>query len=43
MAAALREGHLGVLDYYRMENLRADTDMRNKIGGPGDSQTSPAE
>ena len=33
MAAALRDGNLGVLDYYRMENLRADTDMRNSIKG----------
>ncbi len=33
MAAALRDGHLGVLDYYRMENLKADTDMRGSLGG----------
>lgn len=44
MAAALRDGNLGVLDYYRMENLRADTDMRNNIIGetPGSSPTTEA-
>lgn len=35
MAAALRDGNLGVLDYYRMENLKADTEMRNNIIGDG--------
>ncbi|MCK5802862.1 MAG: flotillin-like protein FloA [Lentisphaeria bacterium] len=33
MATALRDGNLGVLDYYRMENLKADTEMRNSIVG----------
>ena len=33
MAAALRDGKLGVLDYYRMENIKADTEMRNNISG----------
>ena len=33
MAYALREGKLGVMDYYEMQNLRADTDMRETIGG----------
>jgi uncharacterized protein YqfA (UPF0365 family) len=31
MAAALREGKLGVMDYYGMQNLNADTQMRNTI------------
>jgi uncharacterized protein YqfA (UPF0365 family) len=35
MAAALRDGNLGVLDYYRMENIKADTDMRSSIIGDG--------
>ncbi len=35
MASALRDGNLGVLDYYRMENLKADTEMRNNIVGDG--------
>ena len=33
MAAAFREGHLGILDYHRIENLKADTDMRAAISG----------
>ncbi|OON97483.1 MAG: hypothetical protein ATN36_03400 [Epulopiscium sp. Nele67-Bin005] len=32
MAQALREGKLGVMDYYDMQNVIADTKMRNNIG-----------
>ena len=32
MAQALREGHIGVLDYYKMQNVLADTDMKKNIG-----------
>lgn len=32
MADALREGRLGVMDYYRLENVQADTKMRREIG-----------
>ncbi len=35
MADALRSGRLGVMDYYRMQNITADTQMRNGIGGKG--------
>jgi uncharacterized protein YqfA (UPF0365 family) len=31
MAFALREGKLGVMDYYDMQNIKADTKMREKI------------
>lgn len=31
LATALRDGKLGVMDYYNMENVLADTDMRNSI------------
>jgi uncharacterized protein YqfA (UPF0365 family) len=31
IAQALREGNLGVMDYYNMKNLLADTDMRSSI------------
>lgn len=31
MAAALRDGKLGVMDYYNMQNLIADTEMRGSI------------
>ncbi len=34
MAEAFRAGNLGVMDYYRMRNLQADTDMRQSIGTP---------
>ena len=45
MAAALRDGNLGVLDYYRMENIKADTDMRSSIVGEdaGAGNAAPAE
>ena len=32
MAEALRSGHIGVLDYYKMQNVLADTDMKTSIG-----------
>jgi len=31
LAAALREGKIGVLDYYHLQNLIADTQMRDSI------------
>jgi len=33
MAEAFRSGHLGIMDYYRMKNVMADTDMRSSIAG----------
>jgi uncharacterized protein YqfA (UPF0365 family) len=33
MAEAFRQGNLGIMDYYRMKNLQADTDMRDAIAG----------
>jgi uncharacterized protein YqfA (UPF0365 family) len=32
ISAALRDGKLGVLDYYNMKNIMSDTDMRTAIG-----------
>jgi uncharacterized protein YqfA (UPF0365 family) len=32
IAEAFRNGHLGVMDYYRLKNIQADTDMRESIG-----------
>ncbi len=32
MAEAFRSGNLGIMDYYRMKNISADTSMREKIG-----------
>jgi len=37
MAHAFREGNLGIMDYYRMKNLQADTDMRGVIAGTDDN------
>jgi uncharacterized protein YqfA (UPF0365 family) len=34
MAIAFKEGNLGIMDYYRMKNIDADTQMRAKIGSP---------
>ena len=33
IAAALKAGNIGVMDYYNMENVMADTKMRNSISG----------
>ena len=35
MADALREGKLGVMDYYNLNNIQADTDMRSAISQSG--------
>jgi len=44
MAEAFRSGHLGVIDYYRMQNMQADTTMRQTLaqnpGGDPKSQKS---
>ncbi len=33
MAEAFRAGHMGIMDYYRMKNVVADTAMRDSIAG----------
>jgi uncharacterized protein YqfA (UPF0365 family) len=35
IAAAFLNGNLGVMDYYKMQNVQADTEMRNTISGSG--------
>ncbi|MDE7259702.1 MAG: flotillin-like protein FloA [Lachnospiraceae bacterium] len=37
MAQALREGHIGVVDYYKLQNVLADTDMKKSIGTGADA------
>jgi uncharacterized protein YqfA (UPF0365 family) len=37
MAYAFREGKLGVMDYYNMQNVQADTRMRESISKTGPS------
>ena len=34
MAEAFRNGNLGIMDYYRMKNIEADTSMRESIARP---------
>ncbi|MCA5006800.1 flotillin-like protein FloA [Sphingobacterium bovistauri] len=34
IAEAFRGGNLGVMDYYKMQNIQADTDMRSSISNP---------
>jgi uncharacterized protein YqfA (UPF0365 family) len=36
IAEAFRSGNLGIMDYYRMQNIQADTDMRDSISGGSD-------
>lgn len=33
MSAAFREGNLGIMDYYKMENIKSDTKMRTTLAG----------
>ena len=45
MADALRNGNMGVMDYFNLKNVQADTDMRDAIGktstGAGARPTAP--
>lgn len=41
MAEAFRKGNLGIMDYYRMQNVQADTEMRQGIAGTGESGSTP--
>jgi uncharacterized protein YqfA (UPF0365 family) len=34
MAEAFRSGNMGIMDYYRMQNISADTKMRDQIATP---------
>jgi len=50
IADAFRAGRLGIMDYYRIRNIQADTSMRENIGGKtdqtgdtGSSQTPPTQ
>ena len=38
MAEAFRKGNLGIMDYYRMQNMQADTAMRENIAGTGEKK-----
>jgi uncharacterized protein YqfA (UPF0365 family) len=34
MAEAFRSGHMGIMDYYRLKNVQADTQMREAVARP---------
>src|SRR3989304_3196145 len=40
MADAFRQGNMGIMDYYRMKNLQADTVMREEIASTGDDPSA---
>jgi len=42
MAQAFKEGNLGIMDYYKMQNIQSDTDMRTSIS-KGDDENSGTE
>lgn len=35
IAESFKSGNLGIMDYYKMQNIQADTDMRQAISGEG--------
>ncbi len=39
MADAFRSGNMGIMDYYRMKNMQADTSMRSSIAGDDQRKT----
>ena len=42
LAEAFRSGNLGIMDYYRMQNIQSDTSMRSSIAGDGGSKNPSA-
>ena len=40
MATAMKNGKFGVMDYYKLQNLTADTKMRNSISGTKEEKPS---
>lgn len=41
MADAFRKGNLGVMDYYNLKNIAADTEMRESISKMGETKPAP--
>jgi uncharacterized protein YqfA (UPF0365 family) len=41
MAEAFRSGNFGIMDYYRMRNVQADTEMRQSIAKPQGGNPEP--
>lgn len=40
ISVAFKEGQIGVMDYYRMQNMIADTTLRNSLGGKGGNKNN---
>lgn len=40
IAESFRSGNLGIMDYYKMDNIKADTEMREAIAKPGEGAVS---
>ena len=43
LADAFRSGNLGVMDYYKLENIKADTSMRDGISKMGQGNQTPSK
>ncbi len=43
MSEAFRSGNLGIMDYYRMKNIQADSAMRESIANPGPGAADQAK
>jgi len=41
VARAFDKGHIGIMDYYRIKNVQADTAMRENIGSDGSESSLP--
>ena len=41
IAQAFREGKLGIMDYYNLKNVQADTQMRESIASGGGTGQEP--
>lgn len=42
ISEAFRSGNLGIMDYYKMKNIQADTGMRESIAGAGNQPGNPS-
>lgn len=40
IAESFRSGNLGIMDYYKMENIQSDTSMRESIANPGQKSSN---
>lgn len=43
LAEALRKGHIGVMDFYRMQNILADTSMRESLAGGSEAPANESQ